>query len=84
MLHAAGDNCKPNVVFIMFGDYGWADIGYNGSRFYETPYIDRLALEGMIFTDGYAAASISSPSHVSLMIRHVLVLRTGFRAISMA
>lgn len=67
MLHAASDNRQPNVVFIMVDDYGWADVGYNGSRFYETPNIDRLASEGMIFTDGYAAASISSPSRVSLM-----------------
>ena len=67
MLHAASDNRQPNVVFIMVDDYGWADVGYNGSRFYETPIIDRLASEGIIFTDGYAAASISSPSRVSLM-----------------
>lgn len=57
----------PNVVFIMVDDYGWSDVGYNGSKFYETPNIDRLASEGMIFTNGYAAAPISSPSRVSLM-----------------
>ena len=67
MLYATGDNRQPNVVFIMVDDYGWADVSYNGSRFYETPNIDRLASEGMIFKDGYAAASISSPSRVSLM-----------------
>ena len=58
---------KPNVLFIMIDDYGWADVGYNGSKFYETPNIDKLASEGMIFTNGYAAASISSPTRVSLM-----------------
>lgn len=57
----------PNVVFILVDDYGWADVSYNGSKFYETPNIDRLASEGMIFTNGYAAASISSPTRVSIM-----------------
>lgn len=57
----------PNIIFIMVDDYGWADVSYNGSKFYETPNIDKLASEGMNFTDGYAAASISSPSRVSLM-----------------
>lgn len=67
MLHAADLKESPNVIFIMVDDYGWADVGYNGSKFYETPNIDRLASEGMNFTNGYAAASISSPSRVSLM-----------------
>lgn len=61
------DKKSPNVVFIMIDDYGWSDVGYNGSVFYETPNIDRLASESMAFTDGYAAASISSPTRVSLM-----------------
>ncbi|MGN0231451.1 MAG: sulfatase [Muribaculaceae bacterium] len=58
---------RPNVLFVMVDDFGWMDVSYNGSKFYETPNIDRLASEGMVFTDGYAAASISSPSRVSLM-----------------
>lgn len=58
---------RPNVVFIVVDDYGWADVGYNGSRFYETPNIDKLAADGVIFTDGYAAAPVSSPARVSIM-----------------
>lgn len=58
---------SPNVIFIMVDDYGWSDVSYNGSQFYETPNIDRLAAEGMQFTNGYTAASISSPSRVSFM-----------------
>ncbi|MCK9507687.1 MAG: sulfatase [Pigmentiphaga sp.] len=58
---------KPNVVFIVVDDYGWSDVSYNGSKFYETPNIDRLAAEGMVFTNGYAAASVSSPSRCALM-----------------
>ncbi len=58
---------KPNVVFILVDDFGWADVSYNGSKFYETPNIDRLAAEGMQFSNGYAAAAISSPTRASLM-----------------
>lgn len=61
------EQSKPNVLFIMIDDYGWADTGYNGSRFYETPNLDRLAAESMVFTNGYAAAPISSPTRVSVM-----------------
>lgn len=68
---AYGQNAQkqqhPNVLFVMVDDYGWTDMGYNGSRFYETPNLDRLASESVQFTDGYAAASISSPTRVSLM-----------------
>lgn len=60
-------NKVPNVVFIMIDDYGWRDVSYNGSKFYETPNIDRLSQEGMRFTNGYAAAPISSPTRISFM-----------------
>ena len=62
-----GAEKHPNVVFIMVDDFGWMDVSYNGSRFYETPNIDRIAAQGMQFTDGYASASISSPTCVSFM-----------------
>jgi arylsulfatase A-like enzyme len=68
MLHAQKENPgKPNVVFILVDDYGWKDVSYNGSTFYETPNIDRLASEGMQFTNGYAAAPVSSPTRVSIL-----------------
>lgn len=50
-LHAAGSEKKqekPNIVFIMADDLGWNDLGYTGSDYHETPYIDSLASEGMI------------------------------------
>ena len=53
---------KPNIVYINIDDLGWADIGINGSTFYETPNIDKLAREGMIFSNGYAAAANCAPS----------------------
>jgi len=63
---SSGDN-KPNFVFILIDDLGWADVGCNGSRFYETPNIDKLASEGMRFTDGYAACPVCSPTRASIM-----------------
>jgi arylsulfatase A-like enzyme len=57
----------PNVVFILIDDYGWTDTGYNGSKFYETPNIDRLARSGMIFTNGYSASPVCSPTRAAIM-----------------
>jgi arylsulfatase A-like enzyme len=57
----------PNVVFILIDDYGWRDTGYNGSTFYETPHLDRLAREGMVFTNGYAASPVCSPTRAAIM-----------------
>ncbi len=56
-----------NVVFILLDDFGWADSGCYGSTFYETPNIDRLATEGMRFTDAYAACPVCSPTRASIL-----------------
>ncbi len=66
-LHAADVSTKPNIVLIFADDLGWKDVGYQGSDFHETPNIDRLAKEGMIFTAGYAAAGNCAPSRASLL-----------------
>ena len=58
---------RPNFLFILVDDLGWADIGANGSKFYETPSIDGLAAEGMRFTDGYVASPMCSPTRASIM-----------------
>lgn len=58
---------KPNIIFILVDDLGLMDLGITGSSFYETPNIDNLAKEGMIFTQGYAASSVCSPSRASIM-----------------
>jgi len=58
---------KPNVVFILADDLGWADLGCYGSTFYETPHLDALAKEGMRFTDAYAACSVCSPTRASIL-----------------
>ena len=58
---------RPNFVFILIDDLGWMDVGYNGSKFYETPNIDKLARGGMMFTDAYAACPVCSPTRASIM-----------------
>lgn len=61
------ENKKPNVLFILVDDYGYTDCSIMGSKYYETPNVDRIAREGMIFTDGYATCQVCSPSRASLM-----------------
>ncbi|MFO8055904.1 MAG: sulfatase [bacterium] len=58
---------RPNFVFFLADDLGWMDAGCYGSGFYETPAIDRLAEEGMRFTDAYAASPVCSPTRASIM-----------------
>ncbi|MBV6652485.1 MAG: sulfatase [Mameliella sp.] len=58
----------PNVLFILADDFGWKDVSYNGSGFYETPNIDRIAKEGFSFTNGYANCQVCSPSRASIML----------------
>jgi len=58
---------KPNFLFILADDYGWSQLGCYGSKYYETPYIDRLARQGMKFTDAYAACPVCSPTRASIM-----------------
>ena len=66
--HAASDPPgPPNIVFIFIDDLGWAELGCYGNRFNETPHIDRLAGQGMRFTDAYSAAPVCSPTRAALM-----------------
>ncbi|UCF43700.1 MAG: sulfatase-like hydrolase/transferase [Planctomycetota bacterium] len=58
---------KLNFVFILIDDMGWTDPGCYGSTFYETPNIDKLAAEGMRFTNAYAASPVCSPTRASIM-----------------
>tara|TARA_R110000868_G_scaffold1647_4_gene13298 strand:+ start:26055 stop:27692 length:1638 start_codon:yes stop_codon:yes gene_type:complete len=58
---------KPNILFIVVDDLGYADLSIMGSSYYETPNIDRLARLGTIFTNGYATCAVCSPSRASLL-----------------
>ena len=64
---AASRQANPNFVFILVDDLGWADVGCYGNKFNETPNIDRLAREGMRFTDAYAACPVCSPTRASIV-----------------
>jgi len=58
---------RPNIVYVLADDLGWSELGCYGNTFNETPNIDRLATQGMLFTDAYAAAPVCSPYRVALM-----------------
>jgi arylsulfatase A-like enzyme len=57
----------PNFVFILIDDLGWKDLGCYGSEYYETPNLDRLARDGMRFTDAYASCPVCSPTRASVL-----------------
>ncbi|MDB6023845.1 MAG: hypothetical protein JWM68_68 [Verrucomicrobiales bacterium] len=57
----------PNVVLILADDLGWSDLGCYGGDLVETPNIDRLASEGVRFTDCYSASPVCSPTRASIL-----------------
>lgn len=57
----------PNIVLVLVDDLGWTDLGCYGSTYYETPNIDRLASQGMRFTNAYAACAVCSPTRAAVM-----------------
>ena len=57
----------PNFVVLLADDWGWTDAGCQGSDLYLTPNIDRLARDGVRFTNGYAACTVCSPTRAALM-----------------
>src|SRR5436305_6090934 len=58
---------KPNIIFILADDLGYGDLGCYGATKIRTPNIDRLAEEGMRFTDAHSPASVCTPSRYNLM-----------------
>ena len=65
---SSGPAEQPNIVLILVDDMGWSDLGcYAHDDFHETPSIDRMASEGMRFTNGYAACAVCSPTRASIM-----------------
>lgn len=58
---------RSNVVLFLVDDMGWGDLGCYGDTFHETPEFDKLAREGMRFTNAYAGAPVCSPSRAALM-----------------
>ena len=66
-LAASHATTQKNIVLFLIDDLGWMDIGCNGSKFYQTPNIDRLAREGARFTDAYAACAVCSPTRAAVL-----------------
>ena len=58
---------QPNIILILADDLGWKDVGYQGSDYHETPNVDRLASQGMVFSRGYAGAGNCAPSRACLL-----------------
>lgn len=58
---------RPNILFILVDDLSWSDLSYNGSGVYETPNVDRLSKQGMVFSDFYSAGPVCSPTRASIM-----------------
>lgn len=58
---------KPNIIYILADDLGYGDVGYLGQQKFETPNIDKLAAEGMVFTQHYSGATVCAPSRSALL-----------------
>ena len=58
---------QPNIILFLIDDLGWKDVGCYGSDYYKTPNIDRLAAQGVRFTNGYAACAVCSPTRAAIL-----------------
>ena len=66
------DPARPNIIYIMVDDLGYGDVGCYGQKVIQTPNIDRLAAEGIRFTDHYAGHTVCRPSRLVLWLgKHV-------------
>jgi arylsulfatase A-like enzyme len=77
VVHAADATVKPNVIFILADDMGYGDAGCYGQKLIQTPNLDRLAVEGVRFTQAYAGTSVCAPTRCTL----ITGLHTGHAAI---
>lgn len=57
----------PNIILMLIDDMGWTDLGCYGSKYYQTPNIDRLAKDGMKFTQAYSACTVCSPTRAAVL-----------------
>ncbi len=80
MMFASIAQARPNIIFIFADDLGYGDVGAYGATDIRTPHIDRLAAEGMRFTDFYAASNTCSPSRAALLTGRY-PLRSGVNAV---
>ncbi|RWS09708.1 N-acetylgalactosamine-6-sulfatase-like protein [Dinothrombium tinctorium] len=76
-LNAVSASQRPNIIIMLMDDMGFGDLGINGEPSRETPHLDRMAEEGMLFTDFYTASPLCSPSRAALLTGR-LPIRNGF------
>ncbi len=67
LIYCQKTEIKPNIIFIMADDLGYGDLSLNGQDKFTTPNIDRLAMEGMTFSNHYSGSTVCAPSRCSLM-----------------
>lgn len=67
MAHAQQQSRPVNFLFILADDLGYSDLSCMGSKYYETPNIDQIYHQSMVFSNGYAACQVSSPSRASIL-----------------
>lgn len=58
---------QPNIIMVLTDDQGWMDSGVYGSKYYQTPHMDRMAGKGMRFTNAYSASPLCSPTRLSVL-----------------
>ena len=58
---------KTNIVFLFADDAGYHDFGFQGSQTFRTPHLDKLAAEGMVFSQAYTTAAVCGPSRAGLL-----------------
>ncbi|MEW6303768.1 MAG: sulfatase [Verrucomicrobiota bacterium] len=73
---------QPNIVLFLVDDMGWMDCGAYGSKYYDTPNMDKLATRGMLFTDCYSANPLCSPTRAAILTgqypaRHGITTASG-------
>ncbi|MEM1183755.1 MAG: sulfatase [Planctomycetota bacterium] len=76
-----GEDQRPNIVLFLVDDLGWRDVGFMGSSYHETPHIDSIAAQGMVFSHAYANAPNCAPSRAALM-SGMYAPRTGVYTVS--
>src|SRR5215210_3449334 len=64
---ALAEQPVPNIILILADDLGWTDLSCYGSDLYETPHIDKLARDGMKFTQAYSACTVCSPTRSAIL-----------------
>lgn len=62
-----GASVRPNIILVMADDLGWADVGFNGNKVVQTPHLDAMASNGLVFNRFYAAAPVCSPTRGSCL-----------------